>query len=66
MRFGIPKQLVLILGIAGLLLQACGGGGGGGDSPPPPPATYTLSGVVRPASGTAIDSDVNDPNASYR
>ncbi|MFO7642227.1 MAG: S8 family serine peptidase [Candidatus Competibacteraceae bacterium] len=66
MRFGIPKQVVLILGIAGLLLQACGGGGGGGDSPPPPPATYTLSGVVRPASGTAIDSDVNDPNASYR
>ena len=66
MKFGIPKSMVLVLGIAGLLLQACGGGGGDGDSSPPPAATYTLSGVVRPASGTAIDSDVNDPNAPYQ
>ncbi len=68
MKSGIPKHIVLVLGIAGLLLQACGGGGGDGDgdSSPPPAATYTLSGVVRPASGAAIDSDVNDPNAPYQ
>lgn len=68
MRFGISKPVVLILGIAALLLQACGGGGGDGDgdNSPPPATTYALSGVVRPAAGTAIDSDVNDPNAPYR
>ena len=34
--------------------------------PPPPASTYTLSGVVLPASGAAIDSDVNDPLAPYQ
>lgn len=68
MKSSFPKHAVLTLGIAGLLLQACGGGGGGGDDPPPPPVptTYTLSGTVRPASGTAIDSDVNDREAPYQ
>ena len=68
MKSGVPKHIVLVLGIASLLLQACGGGGGGDSppSPPPPAATYTLSGVVLPASGAAIDSDVNDPLAPYQ
>ena len=68
MKSGVPKHIVLVLGIASLLLQACGGGGGGDSppSPPPPAATYTLSGVVLPASGAAIDSDVNDPLEPYQ
>lgn len=28
--------------------------------------TYTLSGTISPASNAAIDSDVNDPNATYK
>lgn len=68
MKPSLLKHAALTLGIAsGLLLQACGGGGGGSDNPTPPPAaTYTLSGTVRPASGAAVDSDVNDPAASYK
>ena len=71
MKPSLLKHAALVLGIASsLLLQACGGGGGGSDNPtpptPPPAATYTLSGTVRPASGAAVDSDVNDPAASYK
>ncbi|CDH44824.1 S8 family serine peptidase [Candidatus Contendibacter odensensis] len=66
------KRSILMMAIATLLSQACGGGGGSDNSTPPTPPTpppttqYTLSGTIRPASGTAIDSDVNDPVASYR
>ena len=72
------KQLIRAVTIVALLLlQACGGGGDSDSSPPPvtpPPVTpppavtqFTLSGTVRPASGAAVDSDVNDirsPNRS--
>lgn len=68
MRPHFLKRALLTVGVAGLLLQACGGGGGGDDGSTTPPATttYTLSGTIRPASGTAMDSDVNDPIASYK
>jgi serine protease len=62
------KGVLLALGLVGLLLQACGGGGDG-DNPAPPPqpaAKYTLSGTVRPAAGTATDSDVNDRFALHQ
>lgn len=54
--------------ICALLLYACGGGGGSSPPPPPPPPAtkFTLNGTVRPAAGTAVDGDVNDPQASYR
>ncbi len=67
MKLTLSGRAVLTSAALGLLLQACGGGGGGGDSPAPPPEQkYTLSGVVRPAAGAAIDNDVNDPGALYQ
>ena len=70
MKLTISGRALLIGTVFGLLLQACGGGGGSDSpSPPPPPPPeqkYTLSGVVRPAAGAAIDSDVNDPAAPYQ
>jgi serine protease len=51
-----------------VLVVACGGGGGGGGSPTPPPppaATFSVSGEVRLAENTLVDSDVNDVNAPY-
>ncbi|MDG4554067.1 MAG: S8 family serine peptidase [Candidatus Competibacter sp.] len=69
MKPSIPKRAFRVAGLA-VLLHACGGGDEGGDSPPPSPpppaARFTLSGTVRPASGAAVDSDVNDPLAPYR
>ncbi|MGB5063365.1 MAG: hypothetical protein WBQ37_06330, partial [Candidatus Competibacter sp.] len=69
MKPSIQKRALLVAGLA-VLLHACGGGDGGSDSPPPSPpppaARFTLSGTVRPASGAATDSDVNDPLALYR
>ena len=41
-----------------LILTSCGGGGGGAASAP---ATFTVSGTLSAAAGTAADSDVNDP-----
>ena len=64
---GLMQLCIIIL--TTLLLISCGGGGGGGggttNPPPPPPASFTLTGTVRSAVGTVVDSDVNDPNASY-
>ena len=72
MKSELARRTFLVMGLA-VLLQACGGGDGGGDSSPapaptptPPTARFTLSGTVRPASGVAADSDVNDPLAPYR
>lgn len=66
MRSNFSKHVFLICGLASLL-QACGGGGGDGSAPTPPPvAQYTLSGTIRPAADTAVDSDVNDPVAPYQ
>ena len=63
MRSNFSKHVFLICGLASLL-QVCGGGGGDGSAPTPPPvAQYTLSGTIRPAADTAVDSDVNDPVA---
>ncbi|HRD48736.1 MAG TPA: S8 family peptidase [Candidatus Contendobacter sp.] len=65
MKRATSKRSILMAAIAGLLSQACGGGGGS-DNPTPPTTKYTLSGTIRPASGAAVDSDVNDPVASYQ
>lgn len=44
----------------------CSGGGGAPASAPPPPASsVTLSGTIGIAAGAAVDSDVNDPFATY-
>ncbi|MDX1253423.1 MAG: S8 family serine peptidase [Gammaproteobacteria bacterium] len=45
------------------MLAGCGGGGGGSGSPPAP--TYSISGTLSAAAYTAMDSDVNDPEAPY-
>jgi len=68
MSTGISKFIRLVLTIIGLaLLYACGGGGGDDPPLPPPPIVqYTVSGTVHPAAGSAIDSDVNDPEAPYQ
>ncbi|MBL0727444.1 S8 family serine peptidase [Piscinibacter sp. HJYY11] len=55
---------------AAVFVAACGGGGGdGGGSPtpppPPPPGTFQVSGQIRVADNTLVDSDVNDVNAPY-
>ncbi|MET0335989.1 MAG: S8 family serine peptidase, partial [Rhizobacter sp.] len=51
------------------VLVACGGGGGGSSppppAPPPPAAGYSVSGQVRVADNTLVDSDVNDNLAPY-
>ena len=46
--------------LAAVLAAACGGGGGGGSGPP-----YHVSGTISAAAGSAIDSDVDDPNAAF-
>ncbi len=68
MKPTIRGSALLTGAMLAMLLQACGGGGGDSSSPPPPPPAqkYTLSGIVRPAAGAAIDNDVNDPNALYQ
>ncbi|MEZ5577499.1 MAG: S8 family serine peptidase [Candidatus Competibacteraceae bacterium] len=70
MKPELARRAFLVVGLA-VLLQACGGDDDGGDVPPaptptPPATQFTLSGTVRPASGVASDSDVNDPLAPYR
>ena len=72
MKPELARRAFLVVGLA-VLLQACGGDDGGGDVPAPtptptPPATQFTAkcGTVRPASGVASDSDVNDPLAPYR
>ncbi|MFZ0134747.1 MAG: hypothetical protein WAK95_19585, partial [Desulfobacterales bacterium] len=53
----------LLLTGAGFFLLACGGGGGSSNTA----ATggYMVSGEITFAANTAIDSDVNDPEAPY-
>ncbi|MDX1697975.1 MAG: S8 family serine peptidase, partial [Thiohalobacterales bacterium] len=46
-----------------LSLTGCGGGGGGGGGGAG--GNFTLSGTISAASGSAVDSDVNDPAAPY-
>jgi serine protease len=64
----INSRVLISLLLAGILLYGCGGGGGGhgGNNNPPPAPTYTLSGTVQADIGSALDSDVNDPNAPYQ
>ncbi len=50
--------------LAILSLAGCGGGGGGG-AQSTAPAGFTVSGTLSAASGSAADSDVNDPSAPY-
>lgn len=62
-RFSVLFQCALVLSLA-----ACsGGGGGGGDSQPAsaPPVGISVSGTLSAPSFNAVDSDVNDPLASY-
>jgi serine protease len=54
-----------------LVLAGCGGGGGGDDDDdddnggPDPAPTFTLSGAIEAADGSAVDGDVNDPLAAF-
>ncbi|MFO7838987.1 MAG: S8 family serine peptidase [Desulfosalsimonadaceae bacterium] len=59
-RFRPVTAVFLLFFIA----AACGGGGGGGDDNGDG-EPFTFSGTVTAASNSAIDSDVNDPNAPY-
>ncbi|MFP4225950.1 MAG: S8 family serine peptidase [Desulfobacterales bacterium] len=64
------RHLLNILLLAGLIILfgfGCDSGSDGdeADSTPPDITIYTLSGTITAASNTAIDSDVNDPNADY-
>jgi serine protease len=43
------------------MVLACGSNGGEA----PPPATFSLKGTIIPPVYSAVDSDVNDPNAPY-
>ncbi|MFZ5594425.1 MAG: S8 family serine peptidase [Pseudomonadota bacterium] len=47
------------------MLAGCGGGGGGSGSGSPPAPAYSISGTLSAAAYTAMDSDVNDPEAPY-
>jgi serine protease len=59
----------VLLALIGFLLMACGGGGGGDSSSVAGnragTGTFTVSGEITFAANTAIDSDVNDPQAPY-
>lgn len=66
MKLTIRGSALLTGALLAVLLQACGGGGGSDSPPPPPVQKHTLSGVVRPATGAAVDNDVNDPGAFYQ
>jgi serine protease len=51
-----------------LVFTGCGSGGGGSQeqsAPAPSPLTFTLSGVIQAPDNALIDSDVNDPLATY-
>ncbi len=53
--------------LAGLIVFGCGGGGS--DAPtssslPPPQPTFSLTGTIQPAAGSALDGDINDPRAT--
>lgn len=50
----------MALYIYALMVLACGSNGG----ETPPPTTFSLKGTVIPPVYSAVDSDVNDPNAS--
>lgn len=58
------RKLLLIPVIAFGLLTILGKGGGGGGSSPPPSSGFSVSGTIATPSGTAVDSDVNDPEVS--
>jgi len=58
--FGFLFQCSLVL-----FLVACSSGGGGGGDSPAPPASISVSGTLSAPSFNAVDSDVNDPLASY-
>ncbi|NNG13112.1 MAG: S8 family peptidase [Halobacteria archaeon] len=60
----MKTTVVLTLCLA-MLMTGCGGGGGTPPEAEPPPATYTLSGTITAATGTAVDSDTNDSDAPY-
>jgi serine protease len=50
-----------------LIFAGCGSGGGGGQETAGsmPPLTFTLSGTIHAPDNALIDSDVNDPLATY-
>ncbi len=55
----------ILASLLALSLVACGGGGGGGGGGAAGAAGgFTASGTITAASGSAADSDVNDPAAS--
>jgi serine protease len=60
MKTSVIMSLCLAAFVAG-----CGGGGGSSSGASPAPTTYRLSGTITAAAGTAVDSDTNDPDATY-
>jgi serine protease len=66
-----PLLLAIVLLIVISAMPACNSGGGGSGSAPPDnddpigPKNYSLSGTIKAADNTAVDSDVNDPNAPF-
>ncbi len=61
----LKHAVVLLSGLLILLLQGCGGGSSGATEPQNFPAGgLKISGQIFVPSNTAIDSDVNDPNAN--
>ncbi|MCP5197779.1 MAG: S8 family serine peptidase [Gammaproteobacteria bacterium] len=65
MRLTMTGRAMLVSVLSVFFLPACNGD----DSPSvssSPKRRFTVSGVVRPAAGAAIDGDVNDPAAPYR
>lgn len=55
---------VVVVLLSTMLIVACGSGGGD-VSPAGSGATFALRGTITPPGFSAVDSDVNDPNAPY-
>jgi serine protease len=60
---GTPIRRIIPVCLLMLTLAGCGGGGGGAQ--PVAPGSFTASGTITAASSSAVDSDVNDPAASF-
>jgi serine protease len=68
MKYKRNKIKVYTVALA-LVFAGCGSGGGGSDQeksgPEPSSLTFTLSGIIQAPDNAFIDSDVNDPLATY-
>jgi serine protease len=68
-RIELKAVLEAYIVVLALVFVGCSGGGGGGDGETagaePSPLTFTLSGTIQAPDNALIDSDVNDPSATY-